>query len=497
LAVDTGKLICILPIFDRAFSAGKNKLSDSQVESEMAKLRAQVGENHDNIKVGFSGIFQGRESLERLCRIARENNLSIRVIIAVQTHSGGVPIDGSRDLRQYQWRLDGKTYEGAAPAPVNGVISYAPRDWQTPTPSRYCHSVHTAMEKLVGKNADEIRIVMDKYPGVIVVVNCCIEEELAGNGEATDEQLADYSPFAVAEFRDWLRHTGEYDDAVGKYKHQGAPEAIVGKFIPYHGECTCPFYNDPRPDISSGRRPTFDQTFDVHFTSWSLRSWDLDRFPLRITDPQFTPAPDEGAFGNTPGGFDAPRSRDIANPYWNAWSWDVLDHGDKYPPGNPAHPAFGFRQAEVKHFVSDVMETAAKAGIPKSMLYAHQIPTETVGAARLRSGGDPIWTGLFDDTGSLGITRFGPIDASLVAQYSRNWGIFEWHPAPGAKPDAQGLYDATTRDLNADVKQGAHVFFPGWWQLAGAIEPTFPLNDSNFARALKDWINAQKDSPNP
>ncbi|MDR3710899.1 MAG: hypothetical protein P4L33_21570 [Capsulimonadaceae bacterium] len=488
-AVSTRTLACVMPLFEPAFTPGA--LTDAALQVEMTKLRQQIGENRGSIRVGFSGIFRGAESLRRVCRLARQNNLSVGVIIAVQTHSGGVAFDKKADLRQYQWRLDGKTFQGKQTISKAGNPEFPPRDWQTPTPSRYCAAVHESAMTMVGARAADIRRVMDEYPGVIVVVNCAIEEEMATGGESSDDQLADYSPFAVAEFRDWLRHAAKYDDATGVYKGQGAPEAIVGPFVSDHGTLRSPFYADASPDRHAGPGVSFNQRFGTHFSTWSLRDWDLDRYPAPIVDASFAPAPVDGDQGVTAGGFDAPRLRDPANPFWNAWSWDVLDHGGQYPPGNPSYPAFGFRQVEVKHFVGDVLAAAEGAGIPKRMLYAHQIPGEAVNAGRLRSGGDPIWTGWADECGTLGITRFGAIDPGRLTQYCDNWGIFEWHPAPRAKPDDRRLYDSGLRDVTLYFSHGAHVLFPGWWYAGGGHDPIFPLNDSLFANALKEWIASQ------
>ena len=63
--------------------------------------------------------------------------------------------------------------------------------------------------------------------------------------------------------------------------------------------------------------------------------WDLTAYPNAITDQNFTPAPAAGATGNTAGGFDAPRVRNTSNAFWNAWSYDILDHNSVYPTGNP------------------------------------------------------------------------------------------------------------------------------------------------------------------
>ncbi|MDQ2799104.1 MAG: hypothetical protein M3Y13_05615, partial [Armatimonadota bacterium] len=278
-----------------------------------------------------------------------------------------------------------------------------------------------------------------------------------------------------------------YDDTSGEYAGQGALPEIVGPFVRSHGALRSPFYDDPSPSRSGGKRPSFNQWFGTDFSTWTLRFWDLDRYPKPITNKNFSPSPSAG-LGATPGGFDAPRRRDPADKFWNAWSWDVPDHGGQYPPGNPSRPAFGFRQFEIKHFVSDVLHEAIHAGIPQAMLYAHQIPGEEVSPGRVRSGGDPIWTGRYEPSGTLGITRFGPIDVSKLTQYSRDWGIFEWHPAPDRKPDDPAVYEATMKALDAYIPAGGRIFFAGWWQSGGKLDAVMPLNDSRFAAALHDWI---------
>jgi len=343
----------------------------------------------------------------------------------------------------------------------------------------------------VRNEAKEIHRVMNQYPNVVAAVNASIEEELATAGEKNDALLADYSPFAVTEFRDWLRHTGKYDDTAGEYAGQGAPEEIVGPFVRIHGALRSPFYDDPSPRLAGGTGQSFNQRFGTNFSTWTLRFWDLARFPAPITDKSFSPSPSTGP-GATSGGFDAPRRRDPADKFWNAWSWDVPDHGGQYPPGNPDRPAFGFRQFAIKHFVSDVLDEAIHAGIPQAMLYAHQIPGEEVSPSRVRSGGDPLWTGRCESSGTLGITRFGPITVSKLTQYSHDWGIFEWHPAPDRKPDDPAVYDAAMKALDAYVPAGGHVFFAGWWQAGGKLDAVMPLNDSRFAAALHDWIAAHK-----
>ena len=464
----------------------------------MTKLEAQVGPPRQYFKVGFSHIFGGPTSGASSARMANANGLSVGFIIALQTHdtNSTTAAVAANDLRLYQWRLDGKTWKGVNTG-TSANPAYPARDYLVVTPSRYATALQNSYKSQATTTAGQIKTIMGNYPGTVVVVNAAIEEELA-TGDGTDTYLADYSPFAVTEFRDWLRHTGMYDDASGTFAGQGAAAAIVGTFVTNSkGVSSSPFYDDPDPNtLGNGRTgKTFNATFGTSFTTWTCAYWDLTAYPNAITDQNFTPAPAAGATGNTAGGFDAPRVRNTSNAFWNAWSYDILDHNSVYPSGNPYAPAFGFRQVMIKHFVNDLLGWVAAAGIPKQILYAHQIPGETAGATRARTGADPMWTGVTDFNGNMGVTRFGTFPYATANTYTQNWGIFEWHPDPGAVATDPVLYSSTISSLNSYYANGAHVLFPGWWENTNGT--TFLLTDSNFAVGLHDWLAAQPDLPPP
>ena len=375
--------------------------------------------------------------------------------------------------------------------------AYPARDYLVVTPSRYATALQNSYKSQAQTTAGQIKTAMTNYPGTIVVVNGLIEEELA-TGDGTGTYLADYSPFAVTEFRDWLRHTGMYDDSSGTFAGQGAPASMVGTFVTNaNGVSSSPFYGDPDPNtLASGRTgKTFNATFGTSFTTWTCTYWDLTAYPNAITDQNFTPSPAAGATGNTAGGFDAPRVRNTSNAFWKAWSYDILDQSSVYPAGNPYAPAFGFRQVMIKHFVNDLLGWVVAAGIPKQIVYAHQIPGETAGATRARTGADPMWTGVTDFNGRMGVTRFGSFPSTTANTYTQNWGIFEWHPDPGAVATDPALYSSTISSLNNSYANGAHVLFPGWWENSNGA--TFLLTDSNFAVGLYDWLAAQPDLPPP
>src|ERR1043165_4846106 len=207
----------VLPIFD----ALTGSYATDQFVTEANRLKAQVGQNRTNFKVGFSFIYPGLSSTRRYCQIVQTNNISLGVILAQQTHSLASTIANiaRTDFRDYAWRLDGVTWEGAVG--TNGSPLYPSRDYRTVTPSRYCTGLRNSYESTVRNQGREIVSLLQEFPGVLAVVNACIEEELASGGEANDNYLADYSPFAVTEYRDWLRHREKYHDLPGAYAGQG------------------------------------------------------------------------------------------------------------------------------------------------------------------------------------------------------------------------------------------------------------------------------------
>lgn len=393
-------------------------------------------------------------------------------------------------MRLCQWRLDGIHWQGAyGPGGADGNMETPsePRDWMVPTPSRLATPLRAEYEKRAVASAKNIVPVIKSSPDVIKVVNIVIEGELAIGGGKSDDYLADYSPFAVTEFRDWLRHRGIYDPK-GAYAGQGAPTQIVGPFITVGGSKVSPFYDDPTPADSNGTGQSFNAVFGTDFTTWDLKYWDLTRFPAPITDLKFNPSPASG-LGATPGGFDAPRVRNASN-WWTAWSWDYHDRGDTFPPGNPSAPAYGFRQFEVRNWVADQAQTFVRAGVPADLIFAHQIPGEFLNPERTRSSASTIWSGYLPSSGNLGITLFGRAKVPQITQYSKRWGIFEWHPAYNKAADSDELYNAGYDSFDAYYlyNNDAYVLFPGWWHKAGKPRATkFLLEDSRFADSIRDW----------
>ena len=485
---DHSSTFYIMPIWESGLD--RKSTTDEEYRKQIVKMKREFGEGNTYNKIGFASIYTAGNLplLLRQLKIFQEQKIHRGVIFAIQTHDNSL-INPNGDLRNYQWRLNGKSWRGM-PGSVNK------RDALVITPSRYASAIREEMHRKAKRWAGEIKTAMRAYPGVITVINFTIEEELAIGGATSNEYLADYSPFAVAEFRDWLRHRGLYAPGA-RYAGQGAPELITGPFVSIDGHRVSPFYNDPTPNDSNGTGQTFNATFGTNFKSWTLAYWDLEKYPDPITDPQFNPSPKIGK-GYTAGGFDAPRVRNHS-PWWKAWNWTYQGNNNTFPPGNPSHPAYGFRECEVAHFVQDVASLLIAEGLPKQLLYAHQIPGELLGdipgaARRALSSASTIWSSYLPQNGHVGITRFGSLNPAMITQYSRNWGIFEWHPAPQEPPDSPALYHAALNDMRKFVAHGCHALFPGWWHF-DRVDKTFPLNNSTLAKAIYTFLAEQPNAP--
>lgn len=491
----------MLPIFEKIRVPGM--LSYREKEEQLLKMKQELGEGNLYHRLGFSFIYGPSvdQPVRDAFQIMEENGLHAGLIFALQSHTrNDYRAIANKDLRNYQWRMDGVDWKGAYTSSGTLEIPENERDYKVPTPSRYATKLRDYNAKKASDWAVYALRLMKDFPGVVACINGPIEEELAIGGHDNTAKLADYSPYAITEFRDWLRHTGMYDDTDGRYAGEGASSQIIGDLVDFNGIRRSQFYDDPTPDKSHGTGVSFNEYFGTKFSSWSLKYWDLYINPDPITNPDFDCTPESGD-GYCEGGFDAPRVLFSKNKFWKAWSYDIPDQGGHYPSGNPDNPAYGFRQVMVRNFVRDLFDVMAEAGIPRHMMFAHQIPGEALGnftgqAGRNRSSASTIWTGYLEKSGTVGITRFGDIDPDLVTQYAGDWGIFEWHTLPNPHLRMENLYTTSKSHLNKFYSNQCHILFPGWWNTSPpASDETFPLNDSDFGRAIGDFMSSRVPVP--
>ncbi len=491
----------ILPLFETIRIPGALTLEEKR--HEITRMKAQLGYGNLYHRLGFSSIYAPNVESEvrPALQMLQEAGLHYGVIFALQSHTrNSLRAVADKDLRLYQWRRDGIDWKGSYTSSGTIEVPEDERDYKVPTPSRYAVPLREYNSVQAKGWAESVKKLMADFPGVITCINGPIEEELVIGGHSNTDKLGDYSPYAITEFRDWLRHSGLYDASSGKYKGEGASELIIGDFISFNGTLRSQFYDDPTPDENNGTGQSFNQFFGTQFSTWSLRYWDLDMFPAPVTDPSFDCTPESGT-GFCSGGFDAPRVLNASSKYWRSWSYDIPDQQGMYPQGNPEAPAFGFRQNMVRNFVRDLFDEIASVGIPREIMYAHQIPGEALGnftgaGGRNRSSASVVWTGYLEKSHTVGITRFGGINPALMTQYAGDWGIFEWHTLPNADPNSQTLYNTSLSHLNNYYQNKCHFLFPGWWkQITNTQDKRFPLNDSQFAGAIRDFMQSRSEVP--
>ncbi len=372
------------------------------------------------------------------------------------------------DRRNAQWFQD-----GAIDVPGASAATQAARAWVTP--SRYARKLRTHLEAKTRALARLLLDLRQAFPATLISASGDAEAELNMDRidpavRVRDQMIADYSPFAILEFRDWLLATGLYapgtayaGDAFRKSRHDTFAQGAAA--------------------LTTANLVAFNASMGTSFTSWRLESfdWSLDD-PLdgdghvipwaTWSAGGFDPTPESGA-AHIAGGFDAPRSiRDGSTRLWRLW--------------------LRFRREMIANYGSDVarwMTTtpgATGTRFPADRWYSHQIPGDFLFGRdpghgdtdpRLQTSASSMWTALMDPAvGSPGLTcldRFEQADFGPGGGYNRtsehlferirslglpNWGLPEyapsWHIDVAPDPDP-GRIKAEFHRAHAS---GVHMF---------------------------------------
>jgi len=366
------------------------------------------------------------------------------------------------------------------------------------TLSRYARKLRAHLDAKVTSVFDYLKKKQNANPGIIMIISAPGEAELNYYRMNDDikyiqDYFCDYSPFAVLEFRDWIRHEGLYADGE-KY----AGEGCVTGGARYRG--------------ASGLA-NFNADFGTSFTSWDLKyyNWSLtDAVDTEYTDGinpdgNIIPVADYAQDGMMPasgpgyiaGGFDPPRTMVVpgTNDFYDLWHT--------------------FRETMVYHYVKDMATIARASGFDKERYYSHQIPGDYLFGnrpddpgipflnPRYYSSAAPMWTAdVYPDTG-VGITlydvNFGSeyyrttlygIDAA--AAMSANWAALEYNPdvIPSGISATVGsvttLYNEMMKLYNGDP----HVVSLFKW-----TDPNneYQYKDTNRGTAAKQFFDAVKD----
>ena len=377
------------------------------------------------------------------------------------------------DVRNAQWFADGWI---CPPADLKGPADIPRSIWLTP--SRRALPLHARMEETVRIVSRHIAESMGRNPETLVSVSGDGEVELSWErnfgagaaGRQSDDAIlyTDYSPFAIAEFRDALRYPA------------------------YAGDRT------PNSDDDKNGH-TFNRDYDQHFLTWDLKYF-ANSGPISFSNYLKLPGklPKSGP-NLIDSGFDAPRVARSGSRFWDAW--------------------LQFRRQMVANYVLDFAtwvtttpgrEKAFK--IPPSRFYSHQIPADFLfdqpDNLRLNTSASPVQSAVIGRTGSAGITAYNLYDgkrhlrtatAALferIASQSANWGILEYNPSvpAGAATEPSKDIPYYTEQLRLMGQYRPHVIVPfPWSELPDHIQSA--IKNKPFEQALREFVRESGSKP--
>ena len=462
--------------------------------AQLQLLRSRIGEGGP-VRVGFTSflvvdmtswtVTTEAEALAALAGTVQRLDAAI-----ARARAGGFPIA----LSLFTALRDGKdAAQAASQAEDRRVMQWydgqqlADGWWSLSRYARQQYRVRELYMRALGRVLAN-RIALN--PGTIVAVSGDAEVELAFEGTGTIEtppvptRFADYSPFSVAEFRDWLRGEGLY--APG---HPFAADAYAHA-ARYRG--------DPSPAADAGGGATLNGDFGTTFTTWNLcyEDWTLAD-PVGPADPRAIP---EGAFA-VPGwlpaishaaGFDPPRDTTAPPTAWSS-VW------------------FQFRQSQVwRHnqdfarWLTTSADPATGLTIPPSRWYSYQIPADYIFGhspsspdLRYLTSASSWSTADVRPFGGAGITSFNTYDgtahyrtlasvAPLLAGLNTRWAILEWNPSVPSVDDP-AIY---REEMGLVERHRPTLLVPYSWQ-----DPAYRVLNSGFELALSEMVGRMRNAP--
>ena len=460
--------------------------TDDRFARQAAELRRRIG-SAPHVRVGFAAGLQldysgsdldtpvsqaqmarTLEEIDRVVARARANNLIVHITLMSGFFHGMNDLRKAairQDVRNAQWFADGSIAGSATPAESSDVPDGA---WVTP--SRYARTLRTRMEEGARIVGSRLATRMQEYPETLLTVSGDGEVELSfersqpqGARELPRPQYADYSPFMVEEFRDWIRETN------------------------YRGDLT------PATDDDGDRR-TFNGDFKTSFTTWQLKYFDSSGpIPFSRYQGTATKLPSSGK-DFIEGGFDAPRAATPEDPFWEVW--------------------VDFRAQVIARYVRDFaswMTTSpsqhAAFTVPSSRFYSHQIPADFLFGQkknqRLNSSASPLETAFISPVGSAGVTAFNTYDGQKysktgtpdlfkrLSMSGTHWGILEYNlsvPIRAASTSGPSKDMAYYREeLQRLHEYRPRIIVPFAWTDMPHLK-TVDIQNSTFEVALKTFI---------
>lgn len=315
------------------------------------------------------------------------------------TTSEGLPV-GTDNIPD----VEPNNRKGTRGATINGYV--------TGTLSRYARKMRSHLDAKVAEAFKYVKQQQDANPDITILISAPGEVELSRYrlqpGSYLQDFFCDYSPFAVLEFRDWIKHEGLYASG-STYSGQG-------------------YGNGGSRYQGANGLSNFNADFGTSFSSWDLKyyNWSLnDTVDTNYTDgsnpdSNTIPSSQYNHNGMKPssgsnyvsGGFDPPREMKHrgVNAYYDLWN--------------------SFREHMVMHYVKDMAKIARDSGFPKGQYFTHQIPADYIFGGRgyddpdiypnprYYSSASPMWTADVYSDIQMGLTIY-----NLAGHSSTEYGV--------------------------------------------------------------------------
>ncbi len=297
---------------------------------------------HHNLGSAFEGIQNTKNEINAMIEAARDKNVRLHIVLTSGLARGLSVYSEAKeeDIRNCKWYSNNKLASDSQisqSTAMNSIIFG--------TFSRYARKLRANLEAKAQAFLSFLKQKMDENPDVFIAIS--------GWGKSIEDDFCDYSPFIILEFIDWIRQTGLYDSAIGKYAGEGYSQGGTK----YQG---------------AAGLTSFNQDFGTSFGTWNLKyfNWSLNddydsnpedtsnNDPYRIPYSSYSHGnmmPTSGA-NYIANGFDPPRTIKPGHKFWDLWNL--------------------FRETVVLYFVKDMAKWASEAGIPANMWYSNQTPAD-------------------------------------------------------------------------------------------------------------------------
>lgn len=445
---------------------------------------------HTSWQNADTGIKKFKNKVNLYIQAAQEKKVGLHIVMCAGLARGLAIYREAKeeDIRNCQWYNDNKLATVPQLTEADALDKYV-----FGTLSRYARKMHSNLYAKAQAALAFIKKKITQNPQTFLSFSGWGEAELNFNrinqNKFLQDHFCDYSPFAVLEFRDWIRHTGMYAPADGEYSGQG----YSGGGDKYQG--------------TSGLA-TFNQDFGTNFNSWKLKyyHWDLsdeydsDPTDNKNNDPHRIPFSEYTNLGMLPvsgpefvqGGFDPPRTMQPGQAFWDLWNL--------------------FRETMVKNYVLDLAKWAADAGIPARRWFSHQLAGDYLFGTnpemenknpRYYTSASPLWTADIRPYGLPGVTfydvkfpdwfaRTTEFGLDAISALTPDWVILEYDAETypqGLNVPASSVADILAQYLHVHSYGPRLINFWRWEDATGEHQ----IKGKNKEKALKQFIAAVRD----